>query len=132
MEYVLYVSVKLITYIGWCWLALRLWRSSLATLTRAVMFGMLRLIIGIAFGVAIFLSGPVEPEHLAFKYVAIYAPVRMVEWSILAWIIGRNSDNQTRLNWMLWCLGGILVSFLADFASPEGVEGHFCVGRCLC
>jgi len=31
-----------------------------------------------------------------------------------------------------WCAGGILVSFVADFASPEGVAGHFCVGRCLC
>jgi hypothetical protein len=57
--------------------------------------------------------------------------VRMAEWFILALIIGRKSVNQT-LNSIMWCLGGIGVSFAADFASPEGVAGHFCVGRCLC
>jgi hypothetical protein len=58
--------------------------------------------------------------------------VRMAEWFILAVIMGRKSDNQTSLKSLMWCLGGIVVSFAADFASPEGVAGHFCVGRCLC
>ncbi len=67
-----------------------------------------------------------------WKYIVVYTPVRMVEWFIMALIIGRTSDNQTTLNSILWCLGGIVVSFAADLASPEGVAGHFCVGRCLC
>lgn len=132
MEYALYVGAKLIAYIAWCWFGLRLWRGSSGILIRAVALGFLRLAIGIVFGVTIFLSGPISDEHLIWKYLAIYAPIRMVEWSILAWLIGRRSENQTALGWIMWCVGGIVVSFVADFASPAGVEGHFCVGRCLC
>jgi len=32
----------------------------------------------------------------------------------------------------LWCAGGIIVSFLTDLLSPDGVQGRFCIGRCLC
>ena len=132
MATLLYVAVKLVVYIAWCWVGLRLWRVGSASFGRAAIFGILRLAIGVAFGVAIFLSGPIQPEHLAWKYIGIYAPVRMVEWLILALIIGRPSDTHRPLSVILWCLGGIVVSFAADFASPEGVAGHFCVGRCLC
>jgi hypothetical protein len=132
MAYLFYIAVKLISYIAWCWVALRLWEASSTSLIRAAGFGILRLAIGVAFGLAIFFAVPTQPENVMWKYVAIYAPVRMVEWFIMALIIGRTSDNQTTLNSILWCLGGIVVSFAADFASPEGVAGHFCVGRCLC
>jgi hypothetical protein len=132
MAFLLYVAVKLIVYIAWCWVGLRLWRTASANFGRAASLGILRLAMGVAFGVAIFLSGPVEPEHLLWKYIAIYVPVRMVEWLILALIISRRSDTRRPLSIILWCLGGIVVSYAADFASPEGVAGHFCVGRCLC
>jgi len=132
MAYLFYIAVKLISYIAWCWVALRLWEASSTSLIRAAGFGILRLAIGVAFGLAIFFAVPTQPENVMWKYVAIYAPVRMVEWFIMALIIGRTSDNETPLNSILWCLGGIVVSFAADFASPEGVAGHFCVGRCLC
>ncbi len=132
MPYVLYVAVKLISYIAWCWVGLRLWRAGSTSLLSAAGFGILRLAIGVAFGVAIFLVVPTQPEDVIWKYVVIYTPVRVVEWFIMALIIGGASDNQTILDSVLWCLGGIVVSFAADFASPEGVAGHFCVGRCLC
>jgi hypothetical protein len=132
MATLLYVAVKLIVYIAWCWAGLRLWRTGSANFGRAAIFGVVRLAIGIGFGVAIFLSGPIEPEHLLWKYIAIYAPVRMVEWFIMALIISRRSDTRRPLSTILWCLGGIVVSFAADFASAEGIAGHFCVGRCLC
>ena len=132
MSYLLYVVVKLIAYIAWCWVGLRLGRAESAGFVRATILGVLRLAIGVIFGIAIFFAGPVQPEHLIWKYVGIYAPVRFVEWLILALIIRRESHNQNALNRTLWCLGGIVVSFVADFASPEGVTGHFCVGRCLC
>jgi hypothetical protein len=132
MAYLLYVAVKLVVYIAWCWVGLRLWRIASASFGQAAILGILRLAIGVAFGVAIFLSGPIQPEHLVWKYIGIYAPVRMVEWLILALIIGRVAGVQKPFSSILWCLGGIVVSFAADFASPEGVAGHFCVGRCLC
>jgi hypothetical protein len=132
MAYLLYVAVKLMVYIAWCWVGLRLWRLESATFLPAAIFGVIRLIIGVLFGVAIFLSGPIQPEHLLWKYIAIYSPVRIVEWLIMALIIGRKSGKLTPLSSIPWCLGGVVVSFAADLASPEAVSGHFCVGRCLC
>jgi hypothetical protein len=133
MAYVIYVAVKLISYIAWCWVGLRLWRAESASFSRAGMLGLFRLTIGVVFGVAIFFfAGSIQPERLIWKYIAIYTPVRMVEWFILALVMGMKSDTQAPHRLVLWCLGGIVVSFAADFASPEGVAGHFCVGRCLC
>lgn len=107
MATLLYVAVKLIVYIDWCWDGLRIWGVASASFVRAAIFGVLRLTIGVVFGVAIFLSGPIQPEHLVRKYIAIYAPVRMVEWLILALIIARKSENQNPLKTVTWCLGGI-------------------------
>ena len=133
MPYLLYVVVKLISYIAWCWVGLRLWRRGAADIPRSAALGALRLAIGLVFGIVIFfLAGSIEAEDALWKYIAIYAPVRLVEWFILAVIIGRESYSRTPVTLMLWCIGGIVVSFVADFASPEGVAGHFCVGRCLC
>ena len=131
MAYLIYVVIKLVSYIAWCWLGLRLWRAS-PTWSNAAGLGLLRLGIGIVFGVAIFFATPVQREDLLWKYLAIYAPVRLLEWLILAMIILRASFNMRLRSALFWCGGGIAVSFLADFASPEGVAGHFCVGRCLC
>lgn len=132
MAYLLYVLVKFACYTAWVWLGLRLWRPDSATPLRAASFGVLRLAIGVIFGVGIFIFVPVEPYDLLWKYIAIYTPVRMLEWFILALIIGRKSANKAPFAALLWCLGGIVVSFAADLASPEGLRGHFCVGRCLC
>jgi hypothetical protein len=130
MAYGFYVLVKLAVYTAWCWLGLRLWRP--APVWSALGFGTLRLGIGVMFGVAIFLAVPAQRDDVIWKYLLIYSPVRLVEWFIVAWIIRRNNENRAPKSALWWCLGGIVVSFAADFASPEGVAGHFCVGRCLC
>ena len=132
MPYLLYIAVKLICYMGWCWLGLRLWQTHSAGIGKAAALGILRLAIGVGFGIVIFVVVPAQREDILWKYIAIYAPVRMVEWLILALIIGRKSQNRNASSFILWCLGGIVVSFVADLASPEGVAGHFCIGRCLC
>jgi hypothetical protein len=133
MTYLLYVVVKLACYIGWCWFGLRLWRPGDATPFGAFRFGALRLVIGIIFGFFIFFgAGAMAGDDLLWDYVKIYTPVRLLEWFILAWLILRHSANKLSKTTWLWCLGGIIVSFAADLASPAGLEGHFCVGRCLC
>lgn len=132
MQYVIYVLIKLAFYTAWCWVGLRLWQPSWSRWRNATAFGVLRLIIGVVFGVAIFLTIPAQQEDLLWKYLTIYTPVRLVEWFILAWIVSRNSESRTLARTLGWCAGGIVVSFVADFASPEGVAGHFCIGRCLC
>lgn len=132
MAYVIYVLVKLACYSAWCWLGLRIWHPDSATPLRAAKFGILRLAIGIFAGVSIFILVHPDPYGLLWKYVEIYAPVRMAEWLILALIMRRPLALSSVSTILLWCLGGILVSFGADLASPEGLAGHFCVGRCLC
>jgi len=131
MAYLIYVLVKLACYAAWCWLGLRLWQPDSARPLRALAFGIVRLAIGVAAGISIFLLLPAQPYDLLWKYIAIYTPVRMLEWFILALIL-RHKSTRTLAATLLWCLGGIVISFAADFASPEGVAGHFCVGRCLC
>jgi len=132
MQYVIYVLIKLAFYTAWCWVGLRLWRPNSPSWSKATGFGILRLFIGVFFGVSIFIFIAAQRDDLLWKYLSIYTPVRMLEWLILAWIIIRKSENRRPGMVLLWCLGGIVVSFVADFASPEGVAGHFCVGRCLC
>ena len=132
MSTLFYVVAKLFAYMGWCWVGLWIWRTGSSRIKKAVALGFVRLIIGLCFGVAIFLVVSVQPENLLWKYVAIYAPVRMIEWLLMAFIFGPKLDARTTPKSLLWCVGGIVVSFAADFASPEGVAGHFCIGRCLC
>jgi hypothetical protein len=132
MAYLIYVLAKLAGYTGWCWLGLRFWRPGSAAPLPALRFGVLRLLIGIVAGVSIFFLIPADAHGLLWKYIAIYTPVRMMEWLIVALIIRRTSASRAIFPVLWWCLGGIVVSFLADLASPEGLAGHFCVGRCLC
>jgi hypothetical protein len=132
MEYLLYVAVKLVSYSAWCWVGLR-WLRPSASLRAAFGYGLLRLFVGVVFGAFIFFAYQPSPENLALKYVAIYAPVRLVEWAIMVAIFSiRSGPDTCSGKAALWCLGGILVSFAADLASPEGISGHFCIGRCLC
>jgi hypothetical protein len=87
-------------------------------------------------GVSIFIAVAARPSDVRWKCLAIYTPILLVEWLILAGIIRagiirRKSDNKSASAALQWCICGIVVSFVADFASPEGATGHFCVGRCL-
>ncbi len=132
MQYVIYVVIKLVCYVAWCWVGLRLWTPESSRLRKAAAFGVLRLGIGVFFGLAIFFTIAAQPDDVVWKYLAIYTPVRFVEWLIIAWILRRQSSLKSPTLALLWCAVGIVVSFAADFASPEGVTGHFCIGRCLC
>ena len=132
MQYAIYVLIKLSCYTAWCWVGLLLWQRNGSKWSKATGFGILRLAIGVFFGVMIFFAVPAQPYDVLWKYLAIYTPVRMMEWLILAWMLSRESENRKFPAALLWCVGGIVVSFVADVASPEGVAGHFCVGRCLC
>jgi len=132
MSYLIYVVVKLACYSAWCWLGLRLFEPGSATAFRAAAFGLLRLAIGVVVGVTIFFLAPTDASNLLWKYVEIYAPVRLLEWLVVALVLRQKSPHRGMTATLLWCAGGIAVSFVADLASPEGLAGHFCVGRCLC
>jgi hypothetical protein len=132
MIYLLYVAVKLLAYSAWCWVGLR-WLRNSGSISAAAGYGIVRLFVGIVFGVVIFFSYQPPANNLLAPYIGIYAPVRLLEWLIIAGVFAMKSATpMPRGKALLWCLGGILVSFAADLASPEGVAGHFCIGRCLC
>jgi len=103
---------------------------------RAVKYGALRWLLGLAFGVAAAIAlGSVSRESVATLYFGVYAPLRVIEWLIMASVMrsaGRAADVLRNPRAWFWILGGIAVSFASDLASPEGMAGRFCVGRCLC
>jgi hypothetical protein len=133
----LYAVVKFIAYCLWCLLGLRLLAPAHTGLVSSVKYGSLRWLLGLGFGLlAATALGSISRESVAILYWSVYAPLRVVEWAIMAFLLRRLSSplivpgHSPRI-W-LWVAGGILVSFASDFASPEGMAGRFCVGRCLC
>jgi len=136
MSELVYAVAKFVAYCLWCWVGLRLLAPASASLSRSIKFGALRWLLGLAFGiVAAIAMGSVSRESVATLYFGVYAPLRAVEWLIMAGVMrseGRFSDATRSPRVWLWIAGGIVVSFASDLASPEGMAGRFCVGRCLC
>jgi hypothetical protein len=132
----LYALAKFIAYSLWSYLGLHL-LADRRTLEGALKFGAFRWLLGVAFGVAAaVVLGPIPSESVTTLYFGVYVPLRIVEWTILAVVIAGSSRAQrsvvrSRGAW-LWVLGGVAISFVTDLASPEGMSGRFCVGRCLC
>ena len=67
MAYAIYIAVKLLSYSLWCWVGLR-WIWGSPSFPRALGFGVLRLMIGIFFGVAIFFFFPASPNDRVEGY----------------------------------------------------------------
>jgi hypothetical protein len=140
--YPVYVVVKYAAYAGWCYYGLRILRQK-SSIQSAAGFGLLRLFLGVGFGIGVFFLGGIlhleVPSHPVTMYLAIYAPVRYVEWSILVLLLLSGNGAKRRysdLRSQLWILGGITVSHLADLPiilfTYEGAKGFLPVGRFLC
>ena len=78
------------------------------------------------------------PTHPVAMYLSIYAPVRYVEWTILALFLQRfaRAVEVRSFKAQAWILGGIAVSHLADLpmilSSYEGTKEFLPVARFLC
>jgi len=140
--YPVYVVVKYICYSLWCYCGLRVLCVA-SSLKSAAGFGFLRLLLGVGFGVGIFMAGGMlhldVPAHPVVMYLAIYAPIRYVEWSIMACILllgGKAAPPLFAKATQLWIFGGIAVSHVADLPiiifTHGGAEGFLPVGRFLC
>ena len=133
----LYAVTKMVVYVLWCWAGIYFLANKTPRMSTAVGLGAIRWPVGLFFGVVIFLSFPLSSTaSAAGTYVAIYTPVRILEWGILLFLIcSWLTDKPRGLSiWrsISWIGGGVVVSFLSDLLSPEGLAGRFCVGRCLC
>jgi hypothetical protein len=137
-----YVLVKYLAYSAWCYFGLR-WLRERKSIASGLGFGSVRLGLGILFGAGIFLVGGSlhlnAPTHPWLMYLSIYAPVRYVEWSIMAALLGATGGQVFRIGdgvTQRWILGGIVVSHLADLPmivmSYGGPMGFLPVGRFLC
>jgi len=146
MGALLYFGGKFLAYSVWCYFGLRGFRPQNShTLGRAIIYGAIRLALGFFFGILIYLLSsalitslaPGLPENV-IAYLAVYVPVRWIEWTIMAilimpgpispshWIVGSGRMDR------LWRLGGIAISCLADIPLIVSLGGVIPVGRFLC
>jgi len=137
-----YGIVKYIADAAWCYAGLR-WLRQRNSFRAALGFGFLRLLLGVFFGVGIFVVGGMMhlevPTHPVLMYLSIYAPIRYLEWSMLLILITRlHAVPSLPALWkrQAWIFSGILVSHLADLplilTSYDGAKGFLPVGRFLC
>ena len=146
MVALLYPAIKLLAYSFWCYLGLRKFRPSMnGVYSRSLLYGFLRLLMGLFFGVVIWLTSTIVLSHIGYglpqnilAYVLVYVPVRWIEWSIMAalivpdsfplvrWISGTSPRDRN------WRLGGIVISCLADIPLIASLGGVIPTGRFLC
>jgi len=146
MVALLYPALKLLAYSLWCYLGLRNFRSSMnGVYSRSLLYGFLRLLMGLFFAVVIWLISSIVLSHIGYglpqnilTYVLVYVPVRWIEWSIMAALIV--PDSFPLLRWISatsprdrnWRLGGIVISCLADIPLIASLGGVIPTGRFLC
>lgn len=147
-----YVLAKFIAYTAWCAVGIQqLWRAERAASVAlasaagtgvgrqvflASAYGLLRLFMGVFFGILIWIAGTMvaasmfdAPHRDVLVYLAVYVPVRWVEWTILAWLMARSSG--TRLGYT-WRFGGIAISCLADIPLIASTGWTLPLGRFFC
>ena len=132
-----YAVVKFLAYSAWCHVGLRSVQSLAAGVAPSIRLGAARWLIGLFFGIGVFFAvGSVDAEAATRLYFLVYSPIRFVEWGVMVFVIARRASRASpsipMVRLSAWCVGGVLVSFLTDLLSPEGLQGRFCVGRCLC
>ena len=133
VTFIFYAAAKFAAYCVWCLAGLRILAPARATLRGSLKYGSLRWLLGLGFGITAAIAlGPISPDSVARLYFSVYAPLRIVEWTIMAIAMQHERATLRSSRVWLWVLGGIVVSFASDLASPEGMVGRFCVGRCLC
>ncbi len=134
-----YAFAKWVAYTFWCWVGLR-WavrathgESVRASVGKSIAAGSTRWLLGLSFGVVIFFAFATTEERIWQTYLAVYTPVRAIEWAIVGLMFAPRGNALSPGRKLAWVAGGILVSFASDMTSPEMIErGRFCVGRCLC
>ena len=144
-----YVALKFAAYAAWCGFGARRFApEGESPIARGIALGFVRLVLGLVFGVLIFLAGAalygkldetdLSPTvAMVLTYLAVYVPVRWIEWAIIEALLRKEAcglaafllgvDRAGRA----WRLGGALVSCLADIPIMLAAGG-LPVGRFMC
>jgi len=139
--YPVYFLLKCLAYVAWCYYGLRgLHKQS--SIAAGISYGFARVGLGILFGTGILFlvnaSHSGAPAHPWLLYVLVYAPIRYVEWSIMAALLGAKGSDAYRIGdatTQRWIVQGIGVSYLADLPMIllYAASGSLLpVGRFLC
>src|SRR5262245_40873750 len=127
MSELIYAVTKFVAYCLWCGVGLWLFAPAALGFSRSIKYGALRWLGGPGFGSAAGIAlGWVSRESVATLYFSVYVPLRVVEWTIMAVVMrsgGPAGDVLGNPRAWLWILGGIIVSFASDLASPDGMAG---------
>lgn len=143
MAAVLYLVIKFLAYSAWVFVGIRSVRKENRPLLRSFLLGFFRLGLGFFFGVLIYLLSSALMSQLGFSsnsnvlaYLAVYVPVRWIEWSIMAAILVPGTFAQFLVGVAktdrLWRFGGIVISCLADIPLMVALGGVIPTGRFLC
>jgi hypothetical protein len=147
-----YFAVKGLAYAAWIYVGLSVFgRGQRHHVPLALGLGALRLLMGLGFGIVIWLAGSAVFQGVSeisdgssslvpsiTTYLAVYVPVRWIEWGIFEVLLNRESrsargfflgaGSRTRR----WRLGGIAISCLADIPVIYSLGGVIPVGRFMC
>ncbi len=139
--FLLYLGVKALAYMAWCGLGARIHGHRDRIALKGFVYGLIRLAMGAVLGLVLILwlvnalYGATRSELTL--YLAVYVPVRWLEWSSLAVLMGAEQRSPsgfllgTTAGSRLWRAGGILISCLADLPVILGMGG-LPVGRFMC
>jgi hypothetical protein len=133
LGFLAYLMTKFAAYSGWCYLGLRWFDPGRDMKVKgSLFFGFLRLLMGVFFGMGIFLAALTlnnATRNSVMTYLVVYVPVRIVEWSLMLLILRRQGAFP---RYAAWVSGGVLISCLADI--PLGIMegGVVPVGRPFC
>ena len=146
MGLIAYITIKYLAYSVWCLIGMRRLESFLprCTLRQALGIGLIPLLIGLVFGVVISLGSlvysaliglPGLPATGLVVYVAVYVPVRWVEWTLMSMIFAYNTRDFSLVGInsrdRLWRCGGVFISCVTDVPLIIVLRGSLQVGRFL-
>ena len=141
LGFLVYSLIKFAAYVSWSTFGVKLHGHTNRIFLKGLFFGVIRLFMGILFGlVAIaFLANVVigVAKNQPATYFIVYVPVRWIEWSLLGLMLDTQPASlkgflggSSRKS-ICWKLGGIVLSCLADIPVLLAVGG-LPVGRFMC
>ena len=146
ISFIIYGTIKLLTYSFWCWCGIHIFDLSEfkhKIVKYSFYFGFIRTLMGIAFGAIFMMLGWLT--YAVYRDLLLLFPppiwllvlvlFRWIEWSIMESIMNKNARTfsaniNPTMRSFLWRVSGIALSFIADFGGMYvllvGLPGRMC------